>query len=107
MIFDVFQCSQLFSDVFSWVGTFMDNHPMCAQNAPQNVRRTFCGAPSMKCGISGRVTVLLSKSNWTKFDQVGTTGGHWETLSGSFSISFLSKLEVQSQFVPFYHCQVI
>ena len=38
MILDVFQCSQLFYDVFSWVGTFMDNHPMCAQNAPQNVR---------------------------------------------------------------------
>ena len=29
MILDVFQCSQLFSDVFSWVVTFMDNHPLC------------------------------------------------------------------------------
>ena len=41
------------------------------------------------------------KSNWTKFDHVGTTGGNWETISGSFSISFWSKLEVQSQCVPF------
>ena len=29
MILDVFRCSQLFSDVFSWVVTFMDNHPLC------------------------------------------------------------------------------
>ena len=41
------------------------------------------------------------KSNWTKFDHLGTTGGNWETISGSFSISFRSKLEVQSQCVPF------
>ena len=41
------------------------------------------------------------KSNWTKFDHVGSTGGNWETISGSFSISFRSKLEVQSQCVPF------
>ena len=40
------------------------------------------------------------KSNWTKFDHVGTTGGNWETISGSFSISFRSKLEVQSQCAP-------
>ena len=26
-ILDVFRCSQLFSDVFNWVVTFMDNHP--------------------------------------------------------------------------------
>ena len=26
IILDVFRCSQLFSDVFSWVVTFMDNH---------------------------------------------------------------------------------
>ena len=29
MILDVCQCSQLFFDVFSWVVTFMDNHPLC------------------------------------------------------------------------------
>ena len=29
LIVDVFRCSQLFSDVFSWVVTFMDNHPLC------------------------------------------------------------------------------
>ena len=29
MILDVFRYSQVFSDVFSWVATFMDNHPLC------------------------------------------------------------------------------
>ena len=29
MILDVFRGSQLFSDVFSWVVTFMDSQPMC------------------------------------------------------------------------------
>ena len=29
MILDVFRCSQLFSDVFSLVVTFMENHPLC------------------------------------------------------------------------------
>ena len=28
MILDVFRCSQLFSDVFSRVVFFMDNHPL-------------------------------------------------------------------------------
>ena len=31
MILDVFRCSQLFSDVFSWAATFMHNHPLCGQ----------------------------------------------------------------------------
>ena len=39
MILDVFQCSQLFSDVFSWVVTFMDNHPLCGHY--------FSGCPQM------------------------------------------------------------
>ena len=39
MIFDVFQCSRLFSDVFSWVVTFMDNHPLC--------RHFFSGCPQL------------------------------------------------------------
>ena len=29
MVLDVFWCSQLFSDVFSWVVTLMHNHPLC------------------------------------------------------------------------------
>ena len=29
MILDVFRCSQLFTDVFSWAATFMPNHPLC------------------------------------------------------------------------------
>ena len=36
------------------------------------------------------------KSNWTKFDHLGSTGGHWETISGSFSIPFGSGSEVPS-----------
>ena len=40
------------------------------------------------------------KSNWTKFDHSGSTGGHWETISGSFSIPFGSGLKVQSQCAP-------
>ena len=40
------------------------------------------------------------KSNWTKFDHVGSTGGHWETISGSFSISFGSELGAQSRCAP-------
>ena len=37
-------------------------------------------------------------SNWTKFDHVGSTGGHWETISGSFSIPFGNGLEGPSQY---------
>ena len=32
MILDVFRCSQLLYDVFSWVATFMDNHPLCGHS---------------------------------------------------------------------------
>ena len=38
------------------------------------------------------------KSNWTKFDHLGSTRGHWETVSGSFFISFGNGLEVPSQY---------
>ena len=31
---------------------------------------------------------------------IGSTGGHWETIGGSFSIPFGSGLEVQSQYAP-------
>ena len=98
----VFRCSQLFCDIFSWVITFMDNHT------------------SVRCITNPCTRMLLSSlyevgnlwqdqdasvgnqigPNWTKFDHVGTTGGNWETISGSFSISFRSKLEVQSQCAP-------
>ena len=36
------------------------------------------------------------KWNWTKFDHLGITWGHWETISGSFLILFGSGLEVPS-----------
>ena len=29
VVLDVFQCSQLIFDVFSWAATFMHNHPLC------------------------------------------------------------------------------
>ena len=38
------------------------------------------------------------KSNWTKFDHLGSIWGHWETVSGSFLIPFGSGLEVPSQY---------
>ena len=41
MIKDVFRCSQLFSDVFSWVVPFMDNHPLCDAKPPRDDVRCF------------------------------------------------------------------
>ena len=92
MILDVFRCSQLLSDVFSWVGTFMDSHPLCAH---------FVELPLCSGEYLAGLGCFCWKSNWTKFNHVGSTGDHWETISGSFSISFGSKLEVQSQCAPF------
>ena len=46
----VFRCSQLFSDVFSWVLTFMDNHPLC--------KHFFSGCPLL-------ITSVLS---WNESD---------------------------------------
>ena len=98
MILDVFRCFQLFSDVFSWVGTFLDNHKMSTLFVKFSLYSVEFPAGS---------GCFSWKLNWTKFDQVGTAGGHWETISGSFSISFLSELEVQSQCAPFYHRHVM
>ena len=55
----------------------------------------------MKCGISGRIRMLLLE---IELDQIRPCRKYWrplETISGSFSISFGSKLRVQSQCVPF------
>ena len=38
MILDVFRCSQLFSDVFSWTATFIHNHPLCRHFSQDDVR---------------------------------------------------------------------
>ena len=46
MILDVCQCSQLFFDVFSWVVTFMDNHPLCGH--------FFSGCPQLITDILQR-----------------------------------------------------
>ena len=85
----VFRC-------FSWVITFMDNHPSewcittpCAHFVELSLRS---GESLAGTGCFGR------KSNWTKFDHSGSTGGHWETISGSFSIPFGNGLEVPSQY---------
>ena len=54
----------------------MHNHPLCAH---------FVELPLSSVAGSG---CFGWKSNWTKFDLVGNTGGYWETMSSSFSISF-------------------
>ena len=53
MILDVFQCSQLFSDVFSWVVTFMDK-PGCPPHLPRNIA-SICG----KIGIHARFATFV------------------------------------------------
>ena len=77
MILDVFLCSQLFSDVFSWVVTIP-----CADILWSSCSRESLVGPRCFCW----------KPNSTKFDHLGT-GGHWKTISGSFSIPFGSGLE--------------
>ena len=63
-------------------------HPLCRRF----VELSLCSGESLK-----RPGCFCWKSNWTKIDRLGSFGGHWETISGSFLISFLSRLEVQSQ----------
>ena len=48
MILDVFRFSQLFSDVFSLVVTFMDNHPLCGH--------FFSGCPQLITDILQRIS---------------------------------------------------
>ena len=85
MILDVFRCSQPFSDVFSWVVTLMDN-----QTTP--------------CADIFWSSLYVVTNLWqdqdpsigTKIDHSGSTGSHWETISGS-SFPSGSGLEVPSQ----------
>ena len=84
MILDVFRCSQLLSDVFSWVVTFMHNQPLCGHFVELSL---FSGE-----SLAGPACFCW-KSNWTKIDHLGSTGGHWETISGSFLVLFGSGLE--------------
>ena len=88
MILDVFRCSQLFSDVLSWVGILwittpcaMHNHPLCAY---------FMELPLWSAEFSAGSRCFFWKSNLTKFDHVGSTGGHWENTV----TAFLFHLEV-------------
>ena len=53
MILDVFRCSQLFTDVFSWVVTFMDK-PGCPPHLPRNIA-SICG----KIGIHARFATFV------------------------------------------------
>ena len=97
MILDVFQCSQLFSDVFSWVVTFLESL-------------------AVQCITTPCALILWSSlyEVWQDQDasvgyQIGpnlttNTGGHWETMSSSFSISFGSS---KSVYAFYYHRQVI
>ena len=52
----------------------MHNHPLCAH---------FVELPLSSVAGSG---CFGWKSNWTKFDHVGNTGGYWETMSSSYFI---------------------
>ena len=45
----------------------------------------------------GHPRMLLLEIESDQFDQLGSTGGHWEIISGSFSVPFGSELEFQSQ----------
>ena len=71
MILDVFQCSQPFFRCFQLGWNFY--------GWPPHVR-TFCGAPSMKCGISGRITVLLLE---IELDQIWPSRDYWRPLGNS------------------------
>ena len=90
-ILDVFRCSQLFSDVFSWVVTFIVSLPVqCITTPCAHILWSVAGSGSFSW-----------KSNWTKFDHVGNTGGYWETMSSSFSISFGSSKSVYAFYIVF------
>ena len=81
MLSDVLCCFPMFSAFFrcSQLGcNFQIITPFAMHNHP--LRGHFV-----------ELSLCSRESNWTKFDR------HWETISGSFSIPFGSKLEVQSQ----------
>ena len=80
MFSDVFQCSQLFSYIFSWVVTLMDNHPLCdAYNHPlcaHFVELSLCSGESF-----AGPGCFCWKLNWTKLDHFnreywGPLGNH-------------------------------
>ena len=58
----------------------------------------------MSWQIFGRIRILLLEINWTKFDHSGSTGSHWETISGSFSIPFGSYFFVEYHTHADKHC---
>ena len=78
----------------------MHNHLLCVHF----VELSLCNGESL-----AGPGCFCWKSNWTKFDHLGSTGGHWETVSGIFSIPFVSGLEVPSyyasnfSFSPWYN----
>ena len=117
MILYVFRCSQLFSARLQlfWITTpcVMHNHPCAHTFLCFTATFVVLMYPSLnsnkcvKCDIllefylcSGASLAgpgcLCQKSNKNKFDHLRSTGGHWETISGSFSIPFGSWLKVQS-----------
>ena len=91
MILGVLRCFQLGCNFYRIAPCAMHNHPLCAH---------FVELPLCSGEYLAGLGCLCWKSNWTKFDHVGSTGGHWETISGSFSIPFGSGLKVQSQCAP-------
>ena len=85
----------MFSDVLSWVATFLHNQPICGHFVKLSL---FSGE-----SLAGPACFCW-KSNWTKIDHLGSTGGHWETISGSFSIPFGSYFFVECHTHTNKHC---
>ena len=85
----VFRCFQLGCNFYRIAPCAMHNHPLCAH---------FVELPLCSGEYLAGLGCFCWKSNWTKFDHVGSTGGHWETISGSFSIPFGNGWEGPSQY---------
>ena len=89
MFLAVFRCFQLGCNYYRIAPCAMHNHPLCA---------TFVELPLWSVAGSGCFGWI---STWTKLDHVGNTGGHWETMSSSFSISFESSKSVYAFYIVF------
>ena len=85
----VFRCFQLGCNFYRIAPCAMHNHPLCAH---------FVELPLWSVAGSG---CFGWKSNWTKFDHVGNTGGYWETMSSSLSISFGSSKSAYAFYIVF------
>ena len=76
----------------------MHNHPLCGHFVEPSLLTLYSGESLAGPGC------LCWKSNWTEFDHKGSTGGQWETISGSFSIPFGSYFFVECHTHTNKHC---